>query len=84
MKKITTKDWEEQAFAKTGGRGKNLRFLFSQDDSLVNMHIHSNVSDGHKTPQEIGNEAQKLGLKFIAITDHDTIKAPLGVANSAG
>ena len=39
----------------------------------IDLHIHSTASDGTLTPQEIIFQAIKLGLKAIAITDHDTL-----------
>jgi len=39
----------------------------------IDLHIHSTASDGTLSPAEIFKLAQKLKLKAIAITDHDTI-----------
>ena len=39
----------------------------------IDLHIHTTASDGTFTPQEILSRAQQLGLKAIAITDHDTV-----------
>jgi len=39
----------------------------------IDLHIHSTASDGTLSPAEIFKLAQKLNLKAIAITDHDTI-----------
>ena len=41
---------------------------------LIDLHIHSNASDGSLTPSEVANEAINAGLKAIALTDHDTVK----------
>jgi predicted metal-dependent phosphoesterase TrpH len=38
----------------------------------ADLHIHSTASDGRLTPAEVVREAAKKGLKFIALTDHDT------------
>lgn len=38
----------------------------------VNLHIHSNFSDGVNSIEEIVLESLKLGLDYIAITDHFT------------
>jgi predicted metal-dependent phosphoesterase TrpH len=40
---------------------------------LVDLHIHSTHSDGRQTPQEVVDRGLTLGLKAIAITDHDTV-----------
>jgi predicted metal-dependent phosphoesterase TrpH len=39
----------------------------------IDLHIHSTASDGTLSPAEILKLAQKLKLRAIAITDHDTI-----------
>ncbi|WP_422448737.1 PHP domain-containing protein [Thermoanaerobacterium sp. DL9XJH110] len=38
----------------------------------VDLHIHTVFSDGLLTPGQVVNEAHRLNLKAIAITDHDT------------
>jgi len=40
----------------------------------IDLHIHSNASDGTYPPQKIIQTARHLGLKAIAITDHDTLE----------
>ena len=42
--------------------------------SKYDLHIHSSYSDGTDTPKEILEKAKTLGIRNIAITDHDTIK----------
>ncbi|OGB89394.1 hypothetical protein A2625_07885 [candidate division WOR-1 bacterium RIFCSPHIGHO2_01_FULL_53_15] len=39
----------------------------------ADLHIHSNLSDGTETPEEIVKLAQAAGIKTIALTDHDNI-----------
>ena len=39
----------------------------------IDLHIHSTASDGSFTPAELLDQAQKLNLAAIAITDHDSI-----------
>lgn len=38
----------------------------------VDLHTHSNVSDGTMTPSELAVHAYQNGIKVIALTDHDT------------
>ncbi len=40
----------------------------------IDLHIHSTASDGSLAPAEILTLAQKLKLRAIAITDHDTLE----------
>ena len=41
--------------------------------SYIDLHVHSNISDGTLTPAEIVSSAIQTGLSAIALTDHDTI-----------
>lgn len=41
--------------------------------NLVDLHLHSNYSDGVRTPAELVVMAKELGLKAIALADHDTV-----------
>lgn len=40
---------------------------------LIDLHTHSNCSDGSMTPTELVCHAAQKGLKAIALSDHDTI-----------
>lgn len=42
---------------------------------MIDLHIHSNYSDGSESVKGILKEAEKRKLEVISITDHDTIKA---------
>lgn len=42
---------------------------------LNDLHIHTTYSDGAFTPDEITEMARKRNIKFISITDHDTMGA---------
>ncbi|WP_319522476.1 PHP domain-containing protein [uncultured Desulfosarcina sp.] len=42
-------------------------------NAAIDLHVHSTASDGTLTPTEILAMAVQLGLKAIAITDHDTL-----------
>jgi len=37
------------------------------------MHVHTNASDGCYSAQEIVEQAKKISLEGLAITDHDTV-----------
>ena len=39
----------------------------------IDLHLHTTASDGTETPRQVVERAKKLGLKAIAITDHDTV-----------
>ena len=39
----------------------------------IDLHLHTNASDGLLTPAEVIVHAVSLGLAAIAITDHDTV-----------
>ncbi len=41
---------------------------------FADLHNHTIASDGDFTPDKIVQKAKKLGIKAIAITDHDTLK----------
>ncbi len=43
----------------------------------IDLHMHTNISDGSETPEDTVRYAAKLGLKAIAITDHDTANGVL-------
>lgn len=40
---------------------------------MIDLHTHTNVSDGTDTPAELINKALASGIKVVAITDHDSI-----------
>lgn len=41
---------------------------------MIDLHLHTSYSDGTKTVIETLEEAEKLGLKIISITDHESCK----------
>lgn len=44
-------------------------------NKIIDLHIHSNISDGKYSPKEIIDMAFKNGVQVIAISDHDSIEA---------
>ncbi len=50
---------------------------------LVDLHVHSSTSDGSLRPRDLVRHAAEVGLKAIALTDHDTV-AGVPEAQAAG
>ncbi len=46
---------------------------------LIDLHAHTNASDGAMSPAELVEEAARQGLAAVAVTDHDTVE---GVAEA--
>ena len=42
------------------------------DTRIIDLHVHSNASDGTFTPDALVAEAVRAGLSAFALTDHDT------------
>ena len=42
-------------------------------DAWVDLHVHTNFSDGLLSPTQVVQKAKEIGLKAIGIVDHDTI-----------
>ncbi len=40
---------------------------------VIDLHTHSNVSDGTESPTELVAAARAAGIDVLAITDHDTV-----------
>ena len=54
---------------------------------MIDLHSHTNESDGSLSPQQLVAEAQRIGLEALSITDHDTLggyDAALPAATAAG
>ncbi|MGH2795752.1 MAG: PHP domain-containing protein [Actinomycetota bacterium] len=49
----------------------------------IDLHVHSNNSDGAFPPAEVARIAREAGLDAIALTDHDSM-AGIGAAREAG
>ncbi|HNW26622.1 MAG TPA: PHP domain-containing protein [Candidatus Gastranaerophilaceae bacterium] len=61
---------------------KDLIKSFTKQDyeNRVNLHIHSTFSDGGVNAVELVEKAKAKGLKYISITDHNTLNAYLQTA----
>ncbi|MEN9954122.1 MAG: hypothetical protein RL028_724, partial [Actinomycetota bacterium] len=40
---------------------------------MIDLHAHTNHSDGKDTPTELVQNAALAGVQVLAITDHDTV-----------
>ena len=50
---------------------------------MIDLHTHSNASDGDFSPEQLIREAAQRGLGALALTDHDTIKGLESARNEA-
>ena len=51
------------------------KYLFKAGKNIykTNLHCHTTVSDGHRTPQEIKDMYKAAGYSVVAFTDHDKL-----------
>lgn len=42
---------------------------------MIDLHVHTSMSDGTTSPREVVRLAASIGLRAIAVTDHDTVDA---------
>jgi len=48
--------------------------LYKNSEKVIDMHTHTNYSDGNLSPQELIELAIEKRISTLAITDHDTIE----------
>ena len=41
----------------------------------IDLHMHTTVSDGTDTPEEILANVKEAGIELFSVTDHDAVKA---------
>lgn len=58
---------------------KELIKSFNKEDfySKVNLHVHSNFSDGEFEFDKLVEQAKNLNMKYISITDHNSVQGYL-------
>ena len=44
------------------------------DPRRIDLHMHTTVSDGTDTPEEILEKVRAAGIELFAVTDHDAVK----------
>ena len=49
----------------------------------ADLHMHTTASDGWPAPHQLVDQARRVGLDVIAVTDHDTIEGALRAADYA-
>ena len=50
----------------------------------IDLHTHTNTSDGTDSPEELLKKIQEAGIEIFAVTDHDTIKGALEMKKIIG
>ena len=45
----------------------------SAPSSLIDLHTHTQASDGRLSPRDLVHQAWLAGIRVLGITDHDTI-----------
>jgi predicted metal-dependent phosphoesterase TrpH len=50
----------------------------------VDLHCHSNISDGHLAPAEVAARAKENGVEVWALTDHDEVSGIREARRAAG
>ena len=45
----------------------------SPDEKVLELHTHSNMSDGLDPPEKLIQRAKSAGIRVISLTDHDTV-----------
>ncbi len=56
---------------------------FTKEDyeqNLINLHIHTNYSDGRADFEDVIHQAEEKGYKYIAISDHNTMNGYIKTA----
>lgn len=56
-------------------QANSIKFCDNDKEGLIELHIHTTLSDGEKTPNDIVEIAIQKGAQAISFTDHDTISA---------
>src|SRR3990172_9063073 len=62
-----------RAFPPGGRMPQALPGSVSETARVVDLHLHSNASDGCDPPRGVIERAGAAGLKVVALTDHDTV-----------
>ncbi len=55
----------------------------NKNDCSIDLHCHTNASDGALSPEQIVERAVRFGITHLAISDHDTTSGILRAQNRA-
>ncbi len=50
------------------------------DFTAIDLHMHTNVSDGTDTPEALLHHVREAGLDLFSVTDHDSFRACLAIS----
>ena len=64
--------YENQEIEMTINGLKELNKKFNNNEKLIDLHTHTNYSDGDLDPHKLIYLAMQKGIDTIAITDHST------------
>ena len=53
---------------------KNQNKQYEESEKLIDMHTHTNYSDGQLSPNELIKLAYRRNIEVLSITDHDTVE----------
>lgn len=53
------------------------------NDIIIDLHTHTNASDGLDTPAELVHNAAQRGISVLGLTDHDTVAGLEAAADAA-
>jgi 3',5'-nucleoside bisphosphate phosphatase len=57
--------------------------VFLAPDATLDLHMHTRASDGRWTPETLVEKAASLGLRVMAVADHDAVDSVTPVAELA-
>ena len=49
---------------------------------IIDIHTHTNFSDGELSPSQLLTEAEKMGLSVFSVSDHNTVEAYTAIPES--
>jgi len=50
---------------------------------MIDLHMHTNASDGRSTPEELVARAAAVGIRTLSVTDHDTMASVPAASRAA-